>query len=69
MTWEVPSHSAAKVVWSSSSDDGMVLPGLSIADVLSYSSVGWYDNESVLLTQFVCLFGLVGTTSFCLSTC
>jgi hypothetical protein len=24
----------------------MVLPDLSIADVLSYSSVGWYDDES-----------------------
>jgi hypothetical protein len=38
--------------------DGMVLPGLSIADVLSYSSAGWYDDESLLLAQSVCLFGL-----------
>jgi hypothetical protein len=44
----------------------MVLPGLSITDLLSYSSVGWYDDESVLLAQSVCLFGLGGTTSFCL---
>jgi hypothetical protein len=36
----------------------MVLPGLSIADVLSYSCVGWYGDESVLLTHSVCLFGL-----------
>jgi hypothetical protein len=36
----------------------MVLPGLTIADVLSYSCVGWYDNESVLLAQFICLFRL-----------
>jgi hypothetical protein len=33
-------------------------PGLSILDVLSYSCVGWYDDESVLLAQFVFLFGL-----------
>jgi hypothetical protein len=36
----------------------MVLPYISIADVLSYSSVGWYDDESILLAQFVCLFRL-----------
>jgi hypothetical protein len=30
---------AAKIVWSSSFRDGMVLLGLSIVDVLSYSSV------------------------------
>jgi hypothetical protein len=32
-----------------------VLSNLFIADVLSYSSVGWYDDESVLLAQSVCL--------------
>jgi hypothetical protein len=31
---------------------------------LSYSSVGWYDDESVLLAQFVCLFELGDTISF-----
>jgi hypothetical protein len=36
----------------------MVLSSLFITDVLSYSSVGWYGNESILLAQFVCLFGL-----------
>jgi hypothetical protein len=36
----------------------MVLPGLFIANVLSYSSVGRYNNESVLLAQSVCLFKL-----------
>jgi hypothetical protein len=36
----------------------MVLSNLIITDVLSYSSVGWYDDESVLLAQSVCLFGL-----------
>jgi hypothetical protein len=53
-----PKGSAAKIAWSSSSRDGMVLPGLSIVDVLSYSSVGWYDIESILLAQSICLFGL-----------
>jgi hypothetical protein len=53
-----PKGSATKSAWSSSSRDGMVLPGLSIADVLSYSSVGWYGDESVLLAQSVCLFGM-----------
>jgi hypothetical protein len=41
-----------------------VLSSLFIADVLSYSSVGWYDDESVLLVQSVCLCGLGDTTSF-----
>jgi hypothetical protein len=41
-----------------------VLSSLFIVDVLSYSSVGWYDDESVLLAQYVCLCGLGGTTSF-----
>jgi hypothetical protein len=36
----------------------MVLSGLFIVDVLSYSSVGRYNNESVLLAQSVYLFGL-----------
>jgi hypothetical protein len=36
----------------------MVLSGVFIADVLSYSSVGRYDDESVLLAQSVYLFGL-----------
>jgi hypothetical protein len=36
----------------------MVLSSLFITDVLYYSSVGWYDNESVLVAQSVCLFGL-----------
>jgi hypothetical protein len=36
----------------------MMLSSPFIADVLSYSSVGWYDDESVLLAQFVYLFGL-----------
>jgi hypothetical protein len=35
-----------------------VLLVLSIADVLSYSCVGWYGDESVLLAQFVWLFRL-----------
>jgi hypothetical protein len=30
----------------------------SITDVLSYSCVGWYGDESVLLAQSVCLFKL-----------
>jgi hypothetical protein len=38
----------------------MVLPGLSIADVLSYSSVGYHSDEFVLLDQSVCLF-MLGT--------
>jgi hypothetical protein len=38
--------------------DSMVLPVLSIADVLSYSCVGWYGDESILLAQSVCLFWL-----------
>jgi hypothetical protein len=42
----------------------MVLSSLFITDVLSYSSVGWYGDESVLLAQPVCLCGLGGTTSF-----
>jgi hypothetical protein len=46
----------------------MVRPVLSIADVLSCSYVGWYDDEFVLLAQSVYLFGLGGTTSFCLLT-
>jgi hypothetical protein len=36
----------------------VLLSNLLIADVLSYSSVGWYDDESVILAQSVCLFGL-----------
>jgi hypothetical protein len=36
----------------------MVLSSLFIVDVLSYLSVGWYDDEYVLLAQSVCLFGL-----------
>jgi hypothetical protein len=36
----------------------MVLPVLAIVDVLYYSNVGWYDDESILLAQSVCLFGL-----------
>jgi hypothetical protein len=44
----------------------MVRPDLSIADVLSYSCVGWYVDEFILLAQYGCLFGLRGTTSFCL---
>jgi hypothetical protein len=42
----------------------MVLSSLFIADVLSYSSVGWYNDESILLAQSGCLCGLGGTTSF-----
>jgi hypothetical protein len=42
----------------------VVLSSLFITDVLSYTSVGWYDDESVLLAQSVCLCGLGGTTSF-----
>jgi hypothetical protein len=38
--------------------DSVVLPILSIVDVLSYSCVGWYDDESVLLAQSICLFRL-----------
>jgi hypothetical protein len=47
----------------------MVFFDLFIADVLSYSSVGWYGDEYVLLAQSVYLFELGGTTSFCLLTC
>jgi hypothetical protein len=36
----------------------MVLSSLFIVDVFSYSSVGWYDDESVLLAQSNCLFGM-----------
>jgi hypothetical protein len=36
--------------------DSMVLPILFITDVMSYSCVGWYDDESILLAQSVCLF-------------
>jgi hypothetical protein len=53
-----------KIPWPSSSRDVTVLSSLFIVDVLSYSSVGWYDDESVLLAQVVCLCGLGGTTSF-----
>jgi hypothetical protein len=53
---------------SSSSGDSMVCPVLSIVDVLSCSCVGWYGDEFVLLAQSDCLFGLGGTTSFCLLT-
>jgi hypothetical protein len=31
----------------------MVLSNLFIADVLSYSNVGWYDDESILLVQSI----------------
>jgi hypothetical protein len=41
-----------------------VLSSLFIIDVLSYSSVGWYSDESVLLAQSICLCGLGDTTSF-----
>jgi hypothetical protein len=41
----------------------MVLSSLFIADVLSYSNVGWYHDESVLLAQSVYLFGL-GASKF-----
>jgi hypothetical protein len=47
----------------------MVLSSLFIADVLSYSNVGWYDKESVLLAQSVYLFRLGDNTSLCLLTC
>jgi hypothetical protein len=47
----------------------MALLCLSIADMLSYSSVGWYGDESALLAQSVCLFELRGTISFCILTC
>ena len=53
-----PKSGATKFAWSSSSRDVMVLSSPFIVDVLSYSSVGWYDDESVLLAQFVYLFGL-----------
>jgi hypothetical protein len=36
----------------------MVLSSLFITDMLFYSIVGWYGDESVLLSQIVCLFGL-----------
>jgi hypothetical protein len=41
-----------------------VLSSLFISDVLSYSSVGWCGDESILQAQPVCLCGLGGTTSF-----
>jgi hypothetical protein len=47
----------------------MVLSCLLIADMLAYSSVRWYDDEFVLLDKSICLFRLVGTTSFYLLTC
>jgi hypothetical protein len=53
-----PKSGTTKIAWSSSSEDVMVLSNLLSADVLSYSSVGWYGDESVLLVQSVCLFGL-----------
>jgi hypothetical protein len=49
---------ATKIAWSSSSRDVMVLSSLFIANVLSYSSVGRYADESVLLAQSAYLFGL-----------
>jgi hypothetical protein len=36
----------------------VVLSSFFIVDVLSYTSVGWSDDESVLLAQSVCLCGL-----------
>jgi hypothetical protein len=36
----------------------MVLSSLFIVNVLSYSSVGWYDDEFILLAQSVYLFEL-----------
>jgi hypothetical protein len=47
----------------------MVLSSLLTADVLSYSSVGWYIDESVLLFQYICFIHAEGTTSFFLLTC
>jgi hypothetical protein len=48
----------------------MLLSSLFIADVLSYSNVGWYGDDSILLAQSVYLFGLGHrTTSSCLLTC
>jgi hypothetical protein len=47
----------------------MVFSGLFIVDVLSYSIVGWYVDESVLLAQSVYLFELGSTISFCLLKC
>jgi hypothetical protein len=64
-----PRSGATKIAWSSSSRDVMVLSSLFIADLLSYSNVGWYNDESVLLAQSVYLFGPEGITSFCLLTC
>jgi hypothetical protein len=42
----------------------MVLSSLFIANVLSYSSVGQYDDESVLLVQSVYLFKARGHHKF-----
>jgi hypothetical protein len=36
----------------------MALFSLLIADVLSHSNVGWYDDEFILLAQSICLFEL-----------
>jgi hypothetical protein len=36
----------------------MVLSSLFSADVLSSSSVGWYDDESILLVQSIFIFAL-----------
>jgi hypothetical protein len=46
----------------------MVLSSVFIADALSYSTVRWYDDESVLLAQICLLIQAGGTTSFCLLT-
>jgi succinate dehydrogenase/fumarate reductase cytochrome b subunit len=42
----------------------MVLSSLFIADVLSYSTVWWYDDESVLLAKSVLLIWAWGHHKF-----
>jgi hypothetical protein len=49
----------------------MMLSNLVIADVLSYSysSLGWYNDESVFICPIRLLIQAGGTTSFFLLTC
>jgi hypothetical protein len=42
----------------------MMLSSLFIVDVLFYSSVGWYNDESVLRAQSVYLFGMGASQIF-----
>jgi hypothetical protein len=53
-----PKSGATNIAYLSAFKDVMVVSSLLIVDGLSYSSMGWYDDESVLLVLSVCLFVL-----------